>query len=75
MARGDTEIPVTIAAGGANFATGTACGARKKRRKTSCGKAAPDVAVMLHLRSRYVSKAAILTVPVPPVPAENRSPA
>jgi len=40
-----------------------------------CGKAAPSVAVMLHLRSRYVSKAAILTVPVPRVPVENRSPA
>ena len=31
--------------------------------------------VMLHLRSCYVSKAAILTVPAPPVPVENRSPA
>ena len=38
-------------------------------------KAAHAVAVMLHLRSCYVSKAAILTVPVQPVPAENRSPA
>ena len=32
-------------------------------------------AVMLHLRSCYVSKAAILTVPVHLVPVENRSPA
>jgi hypothetical protein len=32
-------------------------------------------AVMLHLRSRYVSKAAIFTVPVLPAPVENRSPA
>ena len=41
----------------------------------TCDKAAPAAAVMLHLRSRYVSKAAILTVPVPPVSVENRSPA
>jgi len=32
-------------------------------------------AVMLHLRSRYVSKAAILTTPALSVPVENRSPA
>jgi hypothetical protein len=32
-------------------------------------------AVMLHLRSCYVSKAAILTIPVQLVPVENRSPA
>jgi hypothetical protein len=37
--------------------------------------ASPDVAVMLHLRSCYVSKAAILTVPALLVPVENRSPA
>ena len=40
-----------------------------------CEKARDHVAVMLHLRVRYVSKAAILTVPAPLVPAENRSPA
>ncbi len=34
-----------------------------------------NVAVMLHLRACYVSKAAILTVPVSIVPVENRSPA
>ena len=45
------------------------------RRLWICDKAALGVAVMLHLRSCYVSKAAILTVPVQPVPAENRSPA
>jgi len=32
-------------------------------------------AVMLHLRACYVSKAAILTIPAPLVPVENRSPA
>jgi hypothetical protein len=37
--------------------------------------ASPFTGVMLHLRSCYVSKAAILTVPVQPVPVENRSPA
>ena len=41
----------------------------------ACDTAAPEVAVMLHLRSCYVSKAAILTVPALPVPVENRSPA
>jgi hypothetical protein len=30
---------------------------------------------MLHLRSCYVSKAAILTLPIQLVPVENRSPA
>jgi len=32
-----------------------------------------SVAVMLRLRFRYVSKAAILKLPVQPVPVENRS--
>jgi hypothetical protein len=35
----------------------------------------PRTAVILHLHSCYVSKAAILTVPAKPVPVENRSPA
>src|SRR6267378_1577606 len=43
--------------------------------KTTCDKASPAVAVVLHLPSRYVSKAAILTLPILPVPVENRSPA
>jgi hypothetical protein len=43
--------------------------------KSSRDIASPLVGVMLHLRSCYVSKAAILTVPVQPVPVENRSPA
>ena len=43
--------------------------------KTTCDTASPAVAVMLHLRSRYVSKAAILTLPIQLVPVENRSPA
>jgi hypothetical protein len=34
----------------------------------------PAASVMLHLRSCYVSKAAILTIPVRSVPVENRSP-
>jgi hypothetical protein len=46
-----------------------------RRRQIVCDKAHHKAAVMLHLLSRYVSKAAILTVPVLPVPAENRSPA
>jgi hypothetical protein len=36
---------------------------------------APACLVMLHLRARYVSKAAILTLPIRFVPVENRSPA
>jgi hypothetical protein len=47
-------------------------GGTEKRR---CDKASLARAVMLHLRARYVSKAAILTIPVPSVPVENRSPA
>jgi len=43
--------------------------------KLACDKASPEHAVMLHLRARYVSKAAILTIPAPLVPVENRSPA
>ena len=42
---------------------------------SGCANALPVAAVMLHLRSCYVSKAAILTIPVQPVPVENRSPA
>jgi hypothetical protein len=45
------------------------------RRRCRCDKASPAAAVMLHLRFCYVSKAAILTVPVQVVPTENRSPA
>ena len=40
----------------------------------TCDKAASAAAVMLHLRSCYVSKAAILTALVQLVPVENRSP-
>jgi len=46
-----------------------------RRRQSRCDKASPVAAVMLHLRSCYVSKAAILTIPVRSVPVENRSPA
>jgi hypothetical protein len=46
-----------------------------RRRQIVCDKARRGCAVMLHLLSRYVSKAAILTVPALPVPVENRSPA
>jgi hypothetical protein len=43
---------------------------------TTCDMAlAPRGGVMLRLRFCYVSKAAILTVPVRHVPVENRSPA
>jgi hypothetical protein len=40
-----------------------------------CDKASPIAGLMLHLRSCYVSKAAILTLPVLLVLVENRSPA
>ena len=45
------------------------------RKIRTCDKASPACAVMLHLRACYVSKAAILTISVPSVPVENRSPA
>jgi hypothetical protein len=48
---------------------------REGAGKECSDKARDHVAVMLHLRVRYVSKAAILTVPAPLVPVENRSPA
>jgi hypothetical protein len=57
---------------GGRFAEKTAS---KNHRQRACDKASPGAAVMLHLRSRYVSKAAILTLPIQPVPVENRSPA
>jgi len=41
----------------------------------ACAINGDQIAVMLHLRSLYVSKAAILTIPVLSVPVENRSPA
>jgi hypothetical protein len=39
-----------------------------------CDKAAPSAAVMLHLRARYVSKAAILGVPEQIVPVKIEVP-
>jgi hypothetical protein len=49
---------------------------RKTRRKSSRDPAASRArAVMLRLCARYVSKAAILTIPAPLKPVENRSPA
>jgi hypothetical protein len=39
------------------------------------GRICDQFAVMLHLRSRYVSKAAILTMSALSVSVENRSPA
>jgi hypothetical protein len=47
----------------------------QNHRQRTCDKASPAAAVMLHLRSCYVSKAAILPIPVSLVPVENRSPA
>jgi len=47
---------------------------RAAHRSGLCDKASPSLAVMLHLRARYVSKAAILGVPASIVPARNRSP-
>jgi hypothetical protein len=43
--------------------------------KCACCKASDHARVMLHLRARYVSKAAILTIPAATSPGENRSPA
>jgi hypothetical protein len=58
--------------------------ARRFGRVRTCSKTADQgempslrdhVGVMLHLRSLYVSKAAILTISAFSVPVENRSPA
>ena len=52
--------------------------APRPAKASACGWSvggAPRAAVMLHLRARYVSKAAILTMPIQPVSVENRSPA
>jgi hypothetical protein len=49
--------------------------ALRPREKIRCDKPSPVRRVMLHLRACYVSKAAILTIPVLLVPVENRSPA
>jgi hypothetical protein len=48
---------------------------RNRYGEPMCDMASPVAAVMLHLRSCYVSKAAILTLPIQSVPVENRSPA
>ena len=46
----------------------------ENHRRWRCGEASPAAAVMLHLRACYVSKAAILTVPVQVVPTEIEVP-
>jgi hypothetical protein len=46
-----------------------------RTEKPHCDKPSPVHRVMLHLHACYVSKAAILTIPVLLVPVENRSPA
>jgi hypothetical protein len=55
------------------------CEGMVRRPKVTVGRCmrhgAAAAYVMLHLRSRYVSKAAILTIMVLPIPVENRSPA
>ena len=48
---------------------------RRHHGQSTCDRPSPVAAVMLHLRSCYVSKAAILTLPIRFVPVENRSPA
>jgi hypothetical protein len=45
-----------------------------KSRAITCDIASPFDVVVLHLRARYVSKAAILTLPGHTVPVGNRSP-
>jgi len=49
--------------------------AQTSRRQRRLRSSATGRAVMLHLRARYVSKAAILTIPASLMPVENRSPA
>jgi hypothetical protein len=60
------------------FAKSAADSSREAARTAefeACAISGDHIAVMLHLRSLYVSKAAILTIPVLSVPVENRSPA
>jgi hypothetical protein len=71
-ARGDVGSRDVASFRGRRFARKNALQAR---RKTMCDKPSPVRGVMLHLRARYVSKAAILTIPARQVPVENRSPA
>ena len=46
-----------------------------RNEKCSVRQAIAHKRVMLHLRACHASKAAILTISVPHVPVENRSPA
>ena len=66
-------MPLSVRSNHARVAVGHAVNSsrpsRKKMacypcRRATCDKASPAAVVMLHLRSCYVSKAAILTVPV-----------
>jgi len=50
-------------------------GRQKEDRSSAATLRCDHVGVMLHLRSLYVSKAAILTISACSVPVENRSPA
>jgi hypothetical protein len=71
------------AVGDAKYKPGLAHGARIRGRqfigkwlsgnrwRTMCDKASPTLSVMLHVRSRYVSKAAILSLPGHFVPVEK----
>ncbi|HEV7636268.1 MAG TPA: hypothetical protein VGO54_12615 [Bradyrhizobium sp.] len=61
--------------GGKNAAANRSADALASHRVVTCDKAAPVGVVVLHLRARYVSKAAILTLPIRSVSVENRSPA
>ncbi len=47
----------------------------KNAMAITCDMASPFAGLMLHVRARYVSKAAILALSGHTVPAENRSPA
>jgi len=47
--------------------------ARKQPLKRPCDQLSPVGAVVLRLRARYVSKAAILTIPAPLMPVSCRS--
>jgi hypothetical protein len=58
---------------GAKF--GRVAGGKKALISTGAMLRRDHVAVMLHLRSLYVSKAAILTISAFSMPVENRSPA
>jgi hypothetical protein len=71
----DGELDVLLGRGAESAAADSLENSLEESALDECDTRSRAAAVMLHLRFCYVSKAAILTVPVQSVPTENRSPA